>query len=120
VLESSLLPFLKKCYPRGHRLQQDNDPKHTSKYIGRFFAAEKINWWKTPAESPDINPIENVWGSLKQFLRSSYKPSNLEELKEGIQQFWQTLTPSVCKKYIGHLHKVMPRVIEVDRNPSGY
>jgi len=77
------LPFLKRCYPRGHRLQHDNDPKHISKYIGRFFATE-INLWKTPTKSPDINPIENVWGSLKQFLRSSYKPSKLEELKEGI------------------------------------
>ena len=29
-------------------------------------------------ESPDLNPIKLVWGSMKQFLRSSYKPRNLD------------------------------------------
>lgn len=119
-MEASLLPFLQECLPDGHRLQQDNDPKHRSNYIRHFFERNGVNWWKTPPESPDLNPIENVWGSLKQFLRNSFKPFNLDELKEGIQQFWLTLTPNVCRKYIGHLHKVIPKVIEVEGNPSGY
>jgi len=29
---------------------------------------KKIKWWKTPPESPDLNPIENIWGSMKQYL----------------------------------------------------
>ena len=84
ILSASLLPFIKECYPDGHRFQQDNDPKHTSKYVGKYFTQNGIVWWKTPPESPDINPIENVWGSMKQFLRSQYKPKNLDELKAGI------------------------------------
>lgn len=120
ILDASLLQFIKECYPHGHRLQQDNDPKHKSKFIEKYFTKNKINWWKTPAESPDLNPIENVWGSLKQFLRNDFKPKNLDELKSGIQQFWSTLTPEICRKYINHLHKVMPKVVTVGGNPSGY
>ena len=92
ILEASLVPFLRKNFPEGHKIQQDNDLKHRSKYIEKFFERNNIKWWKTPPESPDLNPIENMWGSLKQFLRSTYKPSNLEELKAGIQQFWLSLT----------------------------
>ena len=33
IIEASLVPFVRTCYPDGHRLQQDNDPKHSSKYI---------------------------------------------------------------------------------------
>ena len=120
ILDKGLIPFLRKYFPDGHRLQQDNDPKHNSNYEKKYFEDKNINWWKTPPESPDLNPIENVWGSLKQFLRTTYKPSNTEELKAAIQQFWLTLTPDVCKKYIGHLHKVIPEVIAVRGNPSGY
>lgn len=120
IIETGLVPFVKTCFPAGHRLQQDNDPKHRSKYIGRLFKFHGIYWWKTPPESPDLNPVENCWGSLKQFLRTTYKPTNLEELMNGIEQFWQTLTPDICSKYIRHLHKVMPKVIELDGNPSGY
>ena len=87
ILEKGLIPFITKYFPDGHRLQQDNDPKHNSNYVKNFFEDKHINWWKTPPESPDLNPIENVWGSLKQLLRSTYKPSNIEELKAGIQQF---------------------------------
>ena len=60
ILSASLVPFVQKTYPDGHRLYQDNDPKHTSRYIQAFFDAKKINWWKSPAESPDLNPIEKV------------------------------------------------------------
>ena len=38
----------------------------------------------------------------------------------GIDKFWQTLTPDVRRKYIQNLHKVMPKVIEVDGNPSSF
>lgn len=120
VLEVGLLPFIRDRFPAGHRLQQDNDPKHASYYIEDFFDEHNVNWWPTPPESPDLNPIENVWGSLKQYLRNVYKPKNLDELKEGIQQFWVTLTPEVCTRYIQHLTKVIPKVIEEEGGPSGY
>ena len=120
IFEAGLLPFVRDHFPDGHRLQQDNDPKHASGYIDNFFKENGINWWPTPPESPDLNPIENIWGSLKQYLRNTYKPKNLVQLKEGIQQFWLTLTPQVCTRYIMHLNKVMPKVIEEGGGPSGY
>ena len=38
------------------RFKQDNDPKHTSKIVGKW-----LNWWKTHPESPDLNLMENLW-----------------------------------------------------------
>ena len=120
IFEAGLLPFIQEKFSDGHRLYQDNDPKHASQYIEDFFKRNNINWWPTPPESPDLNPIENVWGSMKQYLRGQYKPRNLEELKAGIERFWMTLTPDVCLRYIRHLKKVIPKIVEVQGNPSGY
>ena len=62
ILERTLLPFIRQNFPSPdtHRFMQDNDPKHTSRAAREFFANHNINWWKIPAESPDMNPIENL------------------------------------------------------------
>ena len=120
ILEVGLLPFIQEVYPDGHRLYQDNDPKHTSICVSDFFEDNGVVWWPTPPESPDLNPIELIWGSLKQYLRNTFKPNNLDELKQGIQQFWNSLTPAVCQKYISHINKVIPKIVEVKGEPSGY
>ena len=117
VLQAGLLPFIREVYPDGHRL---HDPKHSSALIEDFFEENGVNWWPTPPESPDLNPIELIWGTLKQYLRNFYKPTNLEQLKAGIQQFWHTLIPEVCSRYIEHLNKVIPKVIQVNGDPLGY
>ena len=114
ILDEGLQSFLREVYPDGHRFMQDNDPKHCSNYTKKYFEDSDVNWWRTPPESPDLNPIENVWGSLKCFLRHQFKPRNLNSLIEGILTFWKTMTPEVCRRYIDHLHKVIPKVIEVN------
>lgn len=65
ILENYLLPFIQTEYPSFHQFMQDNDPKHTSRRAKEFFEQHNVNWWKTPPESPDANPIENLWHELK-------------------------------------------------------
>ena len=120
ILEVGLLPFLEIYFPHCHRFQQDNDPKHTSCYAQWWYREKGINWFKTPASSPDLNLIELIWHSLKEYLRIEFKPRNLAQLKTGIKAFWATLTPEICQKYNRHLKKVIPKVIEVQCGPSGY
>ena len=104
ILETTLLPFLARNFPTSHRFMADNDPKHTSKLTQQFLKEKQVSWWRTPAESPDLNPIENLWHELKEYMRREVKPKNKEQLIRGIKAFWKTVTPSVCAKYmyIGH------------------
>ena len=120
ILERTLLPFIQQVYPDHHRFMQDNDPKHTSRRAQEFFEEKGINWWQTPPESPDLNPIENLWHELKEFLRREVKPTTKEQLVAGISQFWDTVTMEKCTRYIRHLRKVIPRVIELNGAATGY
>ena len=120
ILQQGLLGFIHNTFPDSHRLMQDNDPKHTSKKAGKFFEDEGINWWKTPPESPDMNPIENLWHELKEFIRREVKPHSKSELISGITQFWDTVCAAKCCKYIYHLRKVIPKVIAVNGAATGY
>ena len=78
----------------------DNDPKHTSGAAQRFLGEKGIYWWRRPPESPDLNPIENMWHEVKQYLRREVKPTTKQELVNGIQEFWKTVDIPKCKKYI--------------------
>ena len=60
ILESTLVPFIPEKLP-DHRFMQDNDLKHTSRWAQAFFGEQNINWWRSPLESPDLNPIEDLW-----------------------------------------------------------
>lgn len=96
------------------------DPKHTSNATKKFYDDKNIIWWKSPAESPDINPIENLWHELKEHLRKNVKPKNDRQLRRGIKSFWRTVDKKTCCKYINHLYKVIPRVSELNGLPTGY
>ena len=121
ILTDVLSPWIKRKFPEGHRLQADNDPKHTSRLALKTLADERINWWRTPPESPDLNPIELVWHQLKQHLRQHVKPTNLDELKDGITTFWsQKMNKQLCNNYINHIKKVIPDVIAADGKSTSH
>ncbi len=55
-----------------------------------------LNW---PANSPDLNPIENLWGIVKRKMRYA-RPNNAEELKATIRATWALITPEQCHRLI--------------------
>ena len=112
ILDKTLKPFILKVYPKGHRLMADNDPKHTSNAARAWLVTNGINWWRTPPESPDMNPLENLWHELKEFIRKEVKQKTKEELIDRIKLFWTKIDVTKCNKYINHLKKVIPEVIE--------
>jgi hypothetical protein len=65
----------------------------------------------TPASSPDLNRIENVWSAMKIYLRCTAKPQKKEELVNSIRAFRESLSAEKCGKYLDHVHCVIPHVI---------
>ena len=121
ILEEARVPFILDAFPDGYcRFMQDNGPKHTLKRAQEYFMTRRINWWATPPESPECNLIENLWHELKEFLRCEVKPHSKQELIDGILQFWKTVDVLKCTKYIRHLRKVLPRIIELNGDATGY
>jgi putative transposase len=65
-----------------------------------------------PPYSPDLNPIENVWKSVKRVV-SEVSPLNVEELKETIANAFRKVTRSISfakgwiEKFLGDKFKML-------------
>ena len=69
--------------PNGH------DPKHTSKVVAKWLEDNKVKVW--PSQSPDLNPIEDLWAELKKHVRAR-RPTNLTQLHQFCQVEWAKFT----------------------------
>src|SRR5208283_5064503 len=70
--------------------QQDNDPKHTAFNTTLFFIENNIKVLTWAPNSPDLNPIENIWKLLKDKLA---KEENITEknFDEKIINCWNSI-----------------------------
>jgi len=63
-------------------------------------------WNRAPPYSLDLNPMEEVWAVMKEFVLKK-RCQTLEQLQEAVNQFLRRkLTPKSCQMYISNLKKV--------------
>lgn len=55
-----------------------------------------LDW---PAQSPDLNPIENLWHEVEKVIRDQ-KPNNLQDLWVVAEQAWKAISSDKCAKLV--------------------
>ncbi|GFY17903.1 transposable element Tcb1 transposase [Trichonephila clavipes] len=99
---------------RHFKLYQDNDPKYTADMCKLWVLYHCPSVIKTPAQSPDLNPIEHVRDYLQQKVYE-HQISNKQEEEE-----WTKIDRSFCKKLIQSMPNRSREVISSKGGPARY
>ncbi len=81
--------------------QHDNDPKHTAKATKEWLKKKHIKVLEWSSQSPDLNPIENLWRELKVRV-AKRQPRNLNDLERICKEEWDNLVANY-KKRLSHV-----------------
>ena len=90
MLTKLLLPELKKAKKK-ITFQQDGAKIHTSNHTKAFFAKHKFFSPAWPANSPDMNPIENMWFLVNKEVQRAC-PEGEKQLKAAIRKSWRSIS----------------------------
>lgn len=89
LLRDVLIPVLPMLLPNGGYFQQDNARAHRSRATKIFLEKNAIKIFNWPSNSPDMSPIENVWGIMQSILNRDYEvPKSANELFATLEQIW--------------------------------
>lgn len=112
VLEKALIPFLNGQDTEEWIFQQDNARIHVSRETKRWFTAKGVQVMEWPACSPDLNPIENLWGILSQRVYANNRQFNsILELIRAIKAEWCRIEPGIITNLIGSMIKRLNDVL---------
>ena len=113
IICNKVIPFSNKMYGKNWIFQQDNAPVHTSNITKTFLRDNNIKVLSWPSCSPDLNPIENLWGILTRMVYSNGRQfSTINELKEKIVYEWDRIPNEICRNLIETMPKRIKDVIK--------
>lgn len=114
LYKSTLLPTARKFFGTDNSewlLLEDNDPKHKSRLCNAWKEENGIEQMVWPPQSPDCNPIENVWSIIKARLKGKHF-RNIQQLSSFITRQWNSFSANYARNLSQSMPSRCARVIE--------
>ena len=90
---------------------QDNPPCHKAKVVMSYLSEQDFKIMDWPPQSPDLNPIENLWKTLGVKVMER-NPTNTEDLWVKLQEEWSKISIEDCQELIRSCSRRCAAVIE--------
>ena len=75
------------------------------------------NW---PVQSPDLNPIENLWHIIKYQIAQRLVARSVQQLEEQVQEEWSAILLETIQKVIDTMPQRIAEVIAAKGRHTHY
>ena len=105
IIGPLVLPALNAVGP-GAVFQHDNAPAHRARVVTNYLQQQQVNTMVWPALSPDLNPIEHMWGVIGRRTRANHPPQvNLQGLINILQIEWRAIPQATIRNLIDSMRR---------------
>lgn len=133
ILENGVITFIEELLtpadgsdsiavatPDSILFMHDNAPCHTAKKVEKFLKQRRVPTMKWPAQSPDLNPIENLWVMFKdafharlihEGIKPSTRPEVMRRCEELLKEVWRDQGMTLIMKLINSMRARCEAVI---------
>lgn len=108
-VRSYALPF-----PETILFMQDNCPVHTARVVKRWFEEQRhVELLPWPSNSPDLNPIENLWANIVNVWESAQERTP-RQLLQHMTTEWEVLRrkPALINNHVASVPQRLQSVIQ--------
>jgi transposase len=116
-----VLPFAHLNYGTEFIYQQDGASIHTSKASMAFLEEQGVQVLEWTPQSPDLNPIENMWSIMTRRVYHNGRQFNtVADLRAAIEAAWESIEPKIIRSLIDSMPRRCQEVIEKNGNKTHY
>ena len=120
LLDDVLIPFIEDYMPDIDYMQ-DNAAIHVSKRSMEWFAEREIRVLGWPARSPDLNPIENLWGILaRRVYRGGKQYGTVKEFETAVRDAWKSISAETLKNLVNSMPNQIFETIRMNGKQTKY
>ena len=122
ILDDNVLPTLWQFYGLDPcYFQDDNASCHVSTLTKAWYGANVVHRMNWPAQSPDLNPIENLWDELHRRIQGcTTRPKSVKELLCLLQAEWKKIPLAVIQRLVESMPRRVHAVIASRGGSTNY
>ena len=111
IVQDHVVPIIQNSGFDRATFMQDNAPCHKAKVVMSYLSEQDFEIMDWPPQSPDLNPIENLWKTLGVKVMER-NPTNTEDLWVKLQEEWSKISIENCQELIRSCSRRCAAVIE--------
>ena len=111
IVQDHVVPIIQNSGFDRATFMKDNSPCHEAKVVMSYLSEHDFEIMDWPPQSPDLNPIENLWKTLGVKVME-INPTNTEDLWVKLQEDRSKISIEDCQELIRSCSRRCAAVIE--------